>query len=318
MVSPAYVDEHKPEDTHASEPATGYFRSGLPYSRSGSEPRILVIFEGLGFENKPMPRSMATGFYGFLEEDYTTYRVTRKPGLPRGYSLQNMSDDYAAMIREEFGGPVDVIGVSTGGSIAQHFAADHPDLVRRLVLHSTAHTLGKTGKEVQRRVGELAQQGHRREASTTMLSLILPPTGVKRYVSRLAVWIAGFLLALLLPKNLSDLVITIEAEDRHHFKDRLPEITAPTLVVAGDKDPFYSATLFRETAEGIPHATLILYPGMGHPASGKHFRQDVLTFLKGEGPDLHAAREAALQVKFSSLKAQREPSTVPMGGMCDE
>ena len=28
-------------------------------------------------------------------------------------------------------------------------AADHPELIRKLVLHSTAHTLGKTGKEVQ-------------------------------------------------------------------------------------------------------------------------------------------------------------------------
>lgn len=129
-----------------------------------------------------------------------------------------------------------------------------------------------------------------------MLSLILPTAGFKRYVGRLAVWIAGFMLALLLPKNLSDLVISIEAEDRHHFKDRLSEIAAPTLVAAGDKDPFYSATLFRETAEGIPHARLILYEGLGHPASGKHFRQDVLAFLKGEVPDLQAAREAAPRV----------------------
>jgi pimeloyl-ACP methyl ester carboxylesterase len=63
------------------------------------------------------------------------------------------------------------------------------------------------------------------------------------------------------------------------FKERLAQITAPTLVVAGDKDPFYSETLFRETAEGIPNARLILYEGMGHPASGKCFRQDVLSFL---------------------------------------
>jgi pimeloyl-ACP methyl ester carboxylesterase len=273
------VDEQKSDGNLAHEPATGYSRGGLPYSRSGSGPRTLVIFEGLGFENKPMPSRMAAGMYRFLEQDYTIYRVSRKPGLPNGYSLRNMSDDYAAMITEEFGRSVDVIGVSTGGSIAQHFAADHPDLVRRLVLHSTAHTLGAAGKAVQWRIGELARQGHRREVCSTMLGLILPPAGIKRSVGRLAVWIAGFLLPLILPKDLSDLVITIEAEDRHHFKHRLSEITTPTLVVAGDQDPFYSETLFRETAEGIPNARLILYPGMGHPASGKHFQQDLLAFL---------------------------------------
>src|SRR5512142_1357163 len=152
MISPAHIDEHRSEDQQVPEPATGYFRNGLPYSRAGSGPRTLVVFEGLAFENKPMPSRMAVGFYGFLEEDYTIYRVARKPGLPSGYTMQNMADDYATMIREEFGGPVDVIGMSTGGSIAQHFAADHPDLVRKLVLHSSAHTLGEAGKAVQWRI----------------------------------------------------------------------------------------------------------------------------------------------------------------------
>jgi hypothetical protein len=33
---------------------------------------------------------------------------------------------------------------------------------------------------------------------------------------------------------------------------------------------------------GIPNARLILYPGMGHPASGKQFERDVLAFLRAE------------------------------------
>jgi pimeloyl-ACP methyl ester carboxylesterase len=66
----------------------------------------------------------------------------------------------------------------------------------------------------------------------------------------------------------------------YNFKKRLAQITAPTLVAAGDRDPFYTPALFRETAEGIPNARLILYPDMGHPASGKQFRRDVLAFLR--------------------------------------
>ena len=52
--------------------------------------------------------------------------VLRRPGMPQGYSLRDMAADAATTIRQEFVGPVDVIGVSTGGSIAQHLAADHP------------------------------------------------------------------------------------------------------------------------------------------------------------------------------------------------
>lgn len=96
--------------------ASGYFRNGLPYNRAGRGPRPLVIFQGLTFENKPQFGMLF--MYKFLESDYTLYGVLRKPGMPQGYTLGDMADDYAVMIREEFGGPVDVLGISTGGSIA--------------------------------------------------------------------------------------------------------------------------------------------------------------------------------------------------------
>ena len=87
-------------------------------------------------------------------------------------------------------------------------------------------------------------------------------------------------MALHAPQDPSDLVVTVEAEDRHNFRDRLGEIAAPTLVVAGTEDPGYTVELFRETAEGIPNGRLILYEKMGHPASGKQFKRDVLQFLR--------------------------------------
>jgi pimeloyl-ACP methyl ester carboxylesterase len=199
--------------------------------------------------------------------------VTRKPGLPDGYSLKDMADDYAAMIKEAFEGPVDVLGISTGGAIAQHFAADHPGLVRKLVIHSSAYTLSDSAKQAQRRIGDLARQRQWRAAYATMVS----PARYPRPVVWLGSLLAGRFGA---PEDPSDLVVTIEAEDKFNFKDRLAQIMAPTLVVAGDQDPFYTEALFRETAEGIPNARLILYKGMGHPAHGKQFRRDVLMFLR--------------------------------------
>ena len=150
----------------------GYFPSGLPYNRLGRGPRPLVIFQGLSFENKPQP-GMASWMYRFLGEDYTVFNVLRRPGLPQGYTLADMAADYAVMIRDEFGGPVDVIGISTGGSIVQHFAADHPDLVRRLVIHSSAHRLSDPAKAAQLEVGRLAEQRRWREAWAVLLRFML-------------------------------------------------------------------------------------------------------------------------------------------------
>ena len=94
------------------------------------------------------------------------------------------------------------------------------------------------------------------------------------------VWLAAPLMALGAPQDPNDVIVTVEAEDQHNFKDRLAQITAPALIVAGEQDPFYTPALFRETAAGIPHARLCLYPNMGHPAAGKQFERDVLAFLR--------------------------------------
>ena len=159
--------------------SAGYFRSGLPFNRFGEGARIAVIFQGLQFEHKPLAGLSArlmTDMYRFLDAEYTTYLVTRRPHLPHGYSMRDMADDYASTIHEEFGGPVDVIGTSTGGSIAQHFAADHPDLVRRLVIHSSAYTLGAVGKQAQLQIVHFARQRQWRAANAVVLRLLVPPS----------------------------------------------------------------------------------------------------------------------------------------------
>ncbi len=271
--------------TIAPGASSGYFGNGLPYNRFGRGSRIVVIFQGLLLENKPLSglsSKVFTRIYRFLGAEYTVYIVTRKTNLPDGYTLQDMSDDYAEMIEKEFGAAVDVVGTSTGGSIAQHFAADHPDLLRRLVLHSSAYILNERARASQMRMGLLARQRDWVAVASESLQFVVPRD---RWFTGMGVRLGSLALSLTAPKDPSDLIVTVEAEDKHDFIDRLAEIQAPTLVAAGKADPFYSEELFRKTAEGIPDARLILYPDMGHPASGKQFARDVLAFLMEGDPE---------------------------------
>lgn len=257
----------------------GYFESGLPYFRIGSSTRILVIFDGLSFENKPpsgLMLRMGSSSYKRIAKEYTVYSVGRKPGLPLGYSTRNMSEDYATMIRNELGRPVDIMGISTGGPIAQYFAVDHPDLVRHLVLAMTGHRLSEKGKKLQMHVGDLARQGKWRKAYSAIMDGVYPQGGIKKRFFKLLMW---FFATFGAPEDPSDLLVTIEAEDKHDFKDRLPKIKVPTLVIGGEEDFFYP---IRETAEGIPNAELILYKGFGHNAmfdNSRQFQEDILEFL---------------------------------------
>lgn len=261
----------------------GYFRCGIPYNRFGCGERILVIFQGLLFDNKPLTGLMAWKYaemYGSLEQDYTIYLVNRRTGLPDGCTMKDLSDDYAQMIKEEFGMPVDVLGMSTGGSIAHYFAADHPDLVRRLVIHSSAYTLSEFTKDAQLKVASLAKQRKWRAAFAALFGL-MQSNGLEKYIFMPFFFLLSLIGASLFgkPDDPSDLIKIIEAEDKHNFKERLHEIKAPVLVIAGEKDPFYTEELFRETSEGIPDAWLVICKGNGHPADGKQFKNELRSFL---------------------------------------
>ncbi|HYO89571.1 MAG TPA: alpha/beta hydrolase [Candidatus Limnocylindrales bacterium] len=231
-----------------------------------------------------MPRWAAMNPYSFLGDAYTIFLVTRKPGLPTGYTMRDMAADFAVLIRDTFGEPVDVTGISTGGSIALHLAADHPDVVRRLVIHSSAHTLSASAKALQLRVAALAQQGDWFGSYATLIRPVMPQGRLAGLFANPLSRLAALLLLAMAgqPKSPNDLVVTVEAEDHHAFRTRLGEIVAPTLVVAGDCDPFYTEALFRETAAGIPQAKLALYRAQGHPAAGPQFRRDMRAFLLGE------------------------------------
>ncbi len=265
------------------KPSSGFFaKSNIPYDRIGSGPKPLVIFQGLMFENKPKTfLGMTREIYKGLQKDYTIYVVLRRPGLPKGYTLRDMSNDYAQMIRDEFGGAVDIVGLSTGGSILLYFAADHPNLVRKAIIHSSAHRLSQEARELQMAVAHVGQEGRWAKAYALLIGFMQPKSGWKRMLMNPLIWLGSVIISFLhTPNDPSDLVVTVIAEDQHHFQDELHRIKVPVLVVAGSQDPFYSEKLFQQTAEGIPGAKIILYPKMGHPAQGKQFIEDVLAFLK--------------------------------------
>jgi pimeloyl-ACP methyl ester carboxylesterase len=261
---------------------TGYSQNGLPYARMGNSSRKLVVFSGLEFEHRPpsgLSLRMMGGIYKRLARDFTVYLVSRKPGLPQGYSLRDMSNDYAVMIGEEMGEPVDIMGLSTGGTIAQYFAVDHPELIHRLVLAMTGYRLTEQAAELQKRMGELARQRKWRAAYAAMMEGVFP-RGFKRWLFKCFVWLFG---GASTPEDPSDGLVEIEAEDKHDFSRRLGDIKVPTLVIGGAEDYFYPIA---ETAEGIPKAKLVLYEGFGHNvmfSKSRQFSEDIWAFLTEGG-----------------------------------
>ena len=235
----------------------------IPYAAVGAG-QPLVLLAGLspvaGEAGDGLVRSVLAPV-GQLASQRRLVVLNRWAGQPPGLTMSELAAWHAEAIRGHLGRPVDVVGVSTGGSIAQQLAADHPDTVQRLALVSTACRLGPAGREMQARVAALLRAGSTRQAVAVVAGGITP-AGV-RTLARAAGWAAAHRV-ITGPAAAADLIATIDAEDAFDLAACEHPIQARTLIIAGARDRYYSPGLFEETAALIPRSQLQLYPRRGH------------------------------------------------------
>jgi pimeloyl-ACP methyl ester carboxylesterase len=257
----------------------GVFSNGVPYVRFGKGDDALLVFAGGPGNTLPSGFMLRVfGQFKLLAKGYVVYVLGRKGELPEGYTTRDMAEDYAEVIRDEFdGGPLDVMGMSYGGLIAQHLAADHPELVRRLIIAMSCYRFSEEGNELDMRYAELLSEGKKRDALKS-LEPIIEGGRIQKAFMKFFMGYVGSLLWSSTDKP-SDLLVEGKAEMAHNSKSRLAEIRAPTLVIGGDKDYYCPVERLRETAAGIPDASLVLYEGKGHMITGKQFEEDVIAFL---------------------------------------
>lgn len=254
---------------------------GLPYLATGSGPP-LVFLGGLSFEAGVdaggTERFNASMLRPFAQRRRVLF-INRRPGLPRGMTMAELAEEHAVAIRTAFAGPVDVAGISTGGSIAQQLAADHPDVVRRLVLMSTACRLGPVGRTLQRRVAARIRGGAQRKALAVMMGGLVPPRRGQLLAAALASLAGPRVLAG--GDDLADMATTIEAEDAFDLARCPSPIQAPTLILVGSEDRFYGRELFVETARLIPDSRLRIFEDRGHITVIRHpeWGQEIGAFL---------------------------------------
>ena len=278
------ADEIGAAKTITNRPAveTGTFSGELPYVRVGNGPENLVVLPGITLENDPPNRLAAWTYrlgFGRFARMYTVYVINRKRGMPPGYATQDMAADYARAIESALG-PSHLMGFSTGGSIAHYVALDHHEMVRSLILNVSASRLSEEGRKMCERWRVLARERRWQVLRADMASATVTGETNKRLARAFMKVIGRFVLRV--PSDPSDFLTTLEADLNHDTTGRLNEISAPTLIIGGSEDPFFSEGLLRETAGKIPDAALRVYEGVGHgvPKERKHrYENDTLAFL---------------------------------------
>jgi pimeloyl-ACP methyl ester carboxylesterase len=220
-------------------------------------------FEVVRFDNRDVGRSSQ----GRGPAPSPARFVTRRFHAAQ-YSLDDMALDTSGLVRELELGPVHVVGMSMGGMIGQMLAARHPEQVASLT-----SIMSMTGA---RKVG--------RPALSTWLRMAGPPSTTREAAVESLVSITRHIGSHGHPFD-EDAVRTIAEEmwdrgpDAPHegvgrqlaaiFKsgDRtraLRQITAPTLVIHGDRDRMVHPSGGHATAKAIDGARHQTIHGMGH------------------------------------------------------
>ena len=253
--------------------------AGADYIRFGAGKRNLIMLPGLGdglrtTKGTALPMAL---YYRCLAKDYTVYMISRKTELTEGATTRDMARDLKDAMEELGIEKACLVGVSMGGMIAQHFAADYPERVNKLVL---AVSSSRPNPVLEESVAEWLACA-RQDDHTALMDSNVKRIYTDRYYRRNK-WMIPITGKLTKPSSYDRFFIQAQACLTHDAFDRLPFVMAPTLVVGGGKDMTVGPEASRELAANIPGARLRIYPEFGHGVyeESRTFHSGILAFLR--------------------------------------
>lgn len=222
-------------------------------------PAVLLVM-GLAY-----PAAMWFRLVPALAEGHRVIRVDNRgagrtgdvPGAP--YTVETMAADCLAVLDAAGVDTADVVGISMGGLIAQEIALSAPERVRSLCLIATHPGIAHAVMNPQA-MAMLMQRGQTTPQAAAEASIpfnYAPGTPRERIEEDWAV-------RLPLAATAQGYLAQVMGSSQWDGHDRLPDVTAPTLVVHGELDALVPPENGRIIAGRIPGAELVVVPDANH------------------------------------------------------
>ena len=243
----------------------------------GEKPLVMIPGLGDGLMSVKGKAHMGAVMYPELARHYRVYVFSRKRKLEHGTTTRQMAEDLAeAMVRLGLSN-AHVVGVSLGGMVAQFLAAEHPELVDRLVLVVTLPKANEMLKNNLDHWMKLARNKKYKALVTDVTEKSHPAKHLKKY-QRL------FPLLTLAPgpRSYENFLTQATASRNHDATGVLRNILAKTLVIGGELDRTVGAEGSRDLVDAIPNSYLCIYHNHGHGLyqDARDFNERILKFLK--------------------------------------
>lgn len=253
--------------------------TSMNYAVFGEGEKSLVMIPGLG-DGLRTERKLAAFYavlYGKFAKDYTVYVFSQKNVMPDRYSTRKMARDMKEAMDSIGIEKADIIGVSLGGMIAQHLAADYPEVVDKLVLVVSSP---RKNQYTQGTISGWIEMAKRQDYRRLMVDN-LKKMYTKEYLEKNK-WMMAVAGKVGKPKSYERFITMAYACLYHDAYEKLSKIQAETLVIGGELDRTLGGKGSLELADNIPNAILKMYPQYGHALyeEAKDFNQVVLDFLQ--------------------------------------
>ena len=244
----------------------------------GSGQKDLVMIPGLGDGMASVKGKAFLGscMYRRYGKKYRVTIISRKNTLEADATTESMAkDQYYAM--QALGiQHAHIVGVSMGGMIAQHLAADHPEMVDKLVLTVTSPDAGELIQEnIGRWIG-FAEIG----AFLGLMIDVTEKSHPEKYLKRLRP-LYPYMGSAVKKMDIQRFTIMARACASHDALKKLKDITAPTLIIGGALDRTLGLEGSQALSEEIPGSTLKIYENQGHALyeDEPDFHKTLLSFL---------------------------------------
>ncbi|MCX5540072.1 alpha/beta hydrolase [Paraburkholderia sp. CNPSo 3076] len=167
---------------------------------------------------------------------------------------------------------IDVLGFSMGGFVAQAIAIDEPTLVRKVIVVGAAGGGNPEAAPPTDIVFEIALHPvYSHEDVRYLFFAEWRDEETRAYLDRRATRTSGQeppVTPAVIDKMVSLIGDFMSGRTGHY--ERLKDLRQPTLIVSGDRDPFFPFKniwmLYRE----LPNAQLLVYPNSGHGPHQQH------------------------------------------------
>ena len=199
-----------------------------------------------------------------LQDRFTVIRYDhRGHGLsrlaPEPFSMEDLADDAAQLIRETVREPVHFVGLSMGGMVAQALAARHPQWVRRVVIaNSAAHYDEAARSQWNARIQTVRTQGMAAISEGAMLRWFTPEFRADETDGGAAM-VRSMQRQLELCEPAA-YAASCEAVAGIDFRTSNPTITCPALVIAGERDEATPAAMSVTISQAIAGAQFCSLP----------------------------------------------------------